>query len=57
METKTDLLKPLSLDVSPDMKVSELHAKVAAAQSWPDTKALERLGQIKIGGNLIVVRL
>ena len=42
METKTELLSDITMDISQSAKVADLHVLLAAKLGWPATAGLER---------------
>ena len=44
METKTEKLSDLALEISPTTKIAELHSILSGKLGWPSTDGLERCG-------------
>lgn len=42
METKTETLSDLALEISPSDKVADLHLMLSGKLGWPPTERLER---------------
>ena len=42
METKTEKLSDLALEISPSAKVADLHSMLSGKLEWPSTEGLER---------------
>ena len=42
METKTEKLSDLALDISPSARVADLHNMLSSKLGWPSTEGLER---------------
>lgn len=43
METKTEALSDVLLDISQTAKVADMHAMLAQKLGWPETEGLQRL--------------